>query len=72
MDGFWDNTPDLDLPEPRKRKKPADPGVVIYHRIKCPKCNSDKVPVYDSSHIPVRYHKCADCGHSFKSVEAKK
>lgn len=38
-------------------------------KLKCPKCRSTKVLVYDSSHLPIRYHKCTKCGLSFKSVE---
>ena len=44
-------------------------AVSIGKDVICPKCNSDKVPVYESSHLPIRYHKCSDCGHTFKSIE---
>jgi len=74
MDGYWDNTPELEFPEPRRRKKkrpPADNDVVYYTKVRCPKCGSDKCPVYDSSHLPIRYHKCCSCGFAFKSVEKK-
>ena len=42
---------------------------VKYIRPKCPACGSTNVPVYNSNHLPIRYHKCGDCGHRFKSVE---
>jgi len=67
MDDYWDNTPDLGLYGRRKKKRAAD-DVVIYTKIRCPKCGSEKCPVYDSSHLPIRYHKC-ECGNTFKSVE---
>lgn len=69
---YWDDMPELDLPEPRRKRTPRNTGdedVVYYVRIRCPKCKSEKCPVYDSSHLPVRYHKCSGCGHCFKSVE---
>lgn len=57
----------------RKKKKPAPKvnheGPVLYMRVRCPKCRSEKCPVYDSSHLPIRYHKCTDCGYNFKSIE---
>jgi len=71
MDGFLDDLPDLDMPEKKRRKKPRRPDedVVRYVRPRCPKCGSTNVPVYSSRDIPVRYHKCSDCGHTFKSIE---
>lgn len=57
----------------KRKKKPAEPGSapVIYIKVRCPnpECKSLKVPVYDSSHLPIRYHKCSDCGLNFKSIE---
>lgn len=38
----------------------------------CPACGGRNVPVYKSQveKAPfVRYHKCSDCGHNFKSIE---
>ena len=73
--GFLDNIPDLGITggkKQRKIKKPVIPlneAPVIYVRVRCPKCRSTKVPVYDSSHLPIRYHKCSDCGLNFKSIE---
>ena len=74
--GFLNDLPELELPARRKKKKSPGPGapdpkdeVVRYIKPRCPKCNSPNVPVYDSNHLPVRYHKCSDCGHTFKSIE---
>ena len=36
--------------------------------LRCPKCSGKKVKCY-STHLPVRYHLCRDCGCNFKSVE---
>jgi len=70
---FLNNLPDLDLPARRRKKKSREPKdqVVRYIRPWCPKCNSTNVPVYNSNHLPIRYHKCSDCGHTFKSIEEK-
>lgn len=74
--GFLDDLPELDLPAAKRTRKkkvvrlqPED-VVIRYQRPKCPKCGSAKVPVYDSSHLPIRYHKCSRCGLNFKSIEA--
>jgi len=73
--GFLDDLPDLGIrPVKRKKRKSApeqEPGnvVVKYVRVKCPKCGGLRVPVYNSEHLPIRYHRCADCGFCFKSVE---
>ena len=70
-DGFLNGLPDLNLPGKRKKKKPVSKKdqVVRYVRIRCPKCNSTNCPVYSSRDLPIRRHKCADCGHTFKSIE---
>jgi transposase-like protein len=48
---------------------PPDPDRgVIYHVVRCPNCGSDHCKV-TSTRRPVRYHRCDDCGHTFKSVE---
>lgn len=69
--GFLNDLPDLELPARRKKKKSPDPKdqVVRYIKPRCPKCNSTNVPVYSSRDLPIRHHKCADCGHTFKSIE---
>jgi len=77
MADFWNNTPDLGLPDPpvRRRRLPVEQDekgtpVVYYVKVKCPNpdCGSDECPVY-SSEPPIRYHKCKSCGLAFKSVE---
>ena len=40
----------------------------IYHPLRCPACRSKDVPVQHTAQR-VRYHKCRDCGATFKSVE---
>ena len=41
---------------------------VSYRPVRCPQCKSKNVRCY-SSHPPVRYHICRNCGQNFKSVE---
>ena len=69
--GFLNDLPDLDLPGKKKKKKPPEPRdqVVRYTRLRCPECKSTNVPVYSSRDLPIRHHKCSDCGHTFKSIE---
>jgi DNA-directed RNA polymerase subunit RPC12/RpoP len=73
--GFLDDLPDLNLPGKRRKKKPAESSaessdqVVRYVRPRCPKCNHANCPVYSSRDLPIRHHKCARCGHTFKSIE---
>lgn len=70
MDGFLDDLPvdeDLGFGNLKKRKKKSD--VIIYHKIRCPKCGGGNVPIH-TTRKRIRYHKCDDCGHNFKSIEA--
>jgi hypothetical protein len=46
---------------------PAYP-VIIYSKIKCPRCKSEKCPV-TSTMGKIRYHKCLECKLNFKSIE---
>ncbi len=41
---------------------------VPYIRVQCPECQSVDAPVTHTQR-PVRYHKCGECGRTFKSVE---
>jgi len=41
---------------------------VIYHVIRCPACGGTNTRVSRTAR-PIRYHKCSDCEHTFKSVE---
>ena len=75
--GFLDDIPDLDLgpKRTRRKKRPAAVkrvSVVYYIKVACPVCHSDRCPVYNTRDIPIRHHKCKDCGHTFKSVEIKR
>lgn len=68
MEGFLDDLPvDEDLGFGKPQKKKSD-DVVYYHKVRCPKCGSENVTV-ETTRKPIRYHKCQDCGHTFKSVE---
>ncbi len=41
---------------------------VEYVVIRCPRCASENTKIYKHNR-PIRYHKCQDCGHNFKSIE---
>jgi len=41
---------------------------VDYPILRCPQCESRRVPAY-STDRPIRYHRCAECGYRFKSIE---
>ncbi len=41
---------------------------VIYHPLKCPRCQSKDITTY-SSRPPTRYHRCKPCGCRFRSTE---
>ncbi len=43
-------------------------SAVAFRPVRCPGCRSKNVPVQHTAGS-VRYHKCADCGETFKSVE---
>lgn len=60
--GFMDDTPTI------RGKGYRRPKAVIYHVIVCPVCKCRNCPVVKTEK-PIRYHKCNDCGHNFKSVE---
>jgi DNA-directed RNA polymerase subunit M/transcription elongation factor TFIIS len=49
-------------------------GPVYFRPVKCPECGSKETKVYKKMPTKpdtptVRYHKCKNCGASFKSVE---
>lgn len=50
-------------------------GCVIYHPLRCPACRSTKHstsrPRDGNRSGRLRYHKCKDCGHKFRSFEAE-
>ena len=41
---------------------------VPYYPVRCPQCKSKNQYCYNSK-LPIRYHKCRDCGTNFKSTE---
>lgn len=41
---------------------------VVFHVVQCPACRSPNTRI-TSTRRPVRYHRCGDCGQTFKSVE---
>ncbi len=71
MTGFLDDLPELGTPgeRPQQPRRRANPDFAPFMRVRCPRCGSGNCPVYNSNHIPVRYHRCHDCGKTFKSVE---
>ena len=79
MAGFLDDLPDLGLPEtPSRRRRPKKGNsfeVVYYIKVRCPnpECRSFNCPVQNTQQqtgdLIVRYHKCQDCNHTFKSIE---
>ena len=44
--------------------------VVAYIQTRCPACHSARTRV-SSTRRPIRWHKCRDCGHTFKSYEGQ-
>jgi transposase-like protein len=52
---------------------PAREGIVngvVFHVVRCPGCKSKNTEVTRKANERIRYHKCRDCGQSFKSVES--
>lgn len=47
---------------------PDQPGAAVWQPLHCPACDSSRTYVR-STRTPLRYHVCADCGHSFKSYQ---
>lgn len=74
MGGRWLKRYDSWLKEeiPVKKIAPVDAGEysVQYIPLRCPQCKSKDVFCY-ATRPPIRYHKCKQCGISFKSVERK-
>lgn len=60
----------LDDYKPREVKKSPTP---IIERLKCEICGSTRIPVQRTKTMEngtkVRYHKCRDCNHRFKTTE---
>jgi len=52
--------------------RPIEPPAVLWVPIRCPICSSKECPVTASPkpNAPgLRYHRCSDCGATFKSLE---
>ena len=59
------------VPDPASNgqaKSVDDDQGIPYLVNRCPKCGSSNIPV-KSTRRPIRWHKCGDCLHTFKSVE---
>lgn len=63
--------PVVEHQEPVIETPAEEPVAVPYVTVTCPKCGSDQVRV-TSTRRPIRRHKCRECQHTFKSVEARK
>lgn len=66
-----DRNKDMPAPPPAATSEDL---MVIYVRLRCPICKSKRVHCYKKDPDPVsgkviRYHKCLDGGHKFKSIE---
>jgi transcriptional regulator NrdR family protein len=57
-----------EFPVPVEEVEEAPPVAVPHHTKRCPSCGSTRVRV-TSTQKPVRYQKCGDCQHTFKSIE---
>jgi len=55
---------------PAAEPEPAEDAdqVVVYPAICCPQCGSKRTKV-SSTRRPIRFHKCLECGWTFKSAE---
>jgi len=69
-DYFIKKHENIDFVNQQPEKEKVDNYAVMFYPIKCPRCNSKNVKRYKSN-LPIRYHKCKDCGLNFKSVEHK-
>ena len=49
--------------------EPLDDHAVLYRPMRCPSCNGSRCRVTKTAGA-TRYHKCGDCSHRFKSIEA--
>jgi len=67
----------ISTPKPSRSADPAAPVdtgpppdglAVAYPLIRCPACDSTETRI-TSTRRPLRYHRCSDCGHTFKSRE---
>lgn len=56
---------------PKEAEEEPRGQAVQYQPVQCPVCRSSDCPVQRTV-LPVRYHKCRNCQHTFKSVEKRK
>ena len=56
---------------PKEHMEKERETAVAYQPVQCPNCRSTDVPVQRTV-MPVRYHRCRQCGQTFKSVEKRK
>ncbi len=54
-------------PEPSAPVAPPPAPTLLTAPVPCPSCKSTSTKVA-SSRVLVRYHKCKNCGHSFKTA----
>jgi len=52
-----------------RTSQPLEDQAVLYRPVVCPKCGGSNCPVTKTAR-PKRWHRCRDCGHGFRSVEA--
>lgn len=67
------NAPAPPVPNAPRAPEPSVNQGVVYHVIRCPQCKSRNTQVTSTpkaANAPqVRYHRCRECGHPFKSSE---
>ena len=64
---YLEGLPDMGFRRKRRGRDGDGEQVIVYPKFTCRECGGD-CPVYKTQGR-VRYHKCNDCGHTFKSVE---
>jgi hypothetical protein len=67
MSSFMEEIPGLPVDRKPAKRPPVDSNCVTYTVPRCPQCGSSHCPAYSTSQGPLKYRKCAACGHLFKS-----
>lgn len=79
--GFSEYPPAIALPPPPPppaEVRQALGGAVLYNPICCPACHSENTritstrPRKNPSTPQIRYHRCNDCDHRFKSIQSRR
>ena len=66
---WWANQEHVEAPLKAREDTPMGNGKTVrYFVLHCPECGGAKTKI-TSTRRPIRYHRCPDCGHTFKSVE---